>query len=237
MVECNWMPRAQTGVHSREQSLVCCCNEFPTECAVSLQWNALCSPPLPVSFCALMPSPQARIHRSDYKKGRIARKSLEISFIAPSKMFVFQPRLNLISLIWEFLFFVSLSVASRFLLLLLTDVFPAGFLTSPSVAPRRRRVNEISLRRPAGGAGGVSQMFAERTNANVVTPVRSSGSRRISAGAPSNRCPSGTPRVLAFPQPRSTIRSDSAVTPPDGGHCRTPSAEKFHLMVNRINDD
>lgn len=224
-VQCNLMARAQTGVHSTEQSLVCCCNKFPTECAVSLEWNALrclllpAPPPsscLPVSFCALMPSPQARIHRSDYKKGRIARKSSEISSIAPSKMFVFQPRLNLISFIWELLSFLSLSVAPRCLLLRFTEVFPAGFLTSPSVAPRRRRVNEISLRRPAGGAG-VGQMFAGRTNAIVVTPVGSSGSRRIRVG----RHPTGVPQGRRGLSPsRSPILSDGAVTPPDGEHFR-----------------
>lgn len=55
----------------------------------------------------------------------------------------------------------------------------------------------------------------EPTNIIVVTHVRSSGSQQIRVGAPSNRCPSGTPRALACDaallQPCSPILSDSVV--------------------------
>lgn len=134
--------KAQTSVHSREQSLLCCCNKFPTECTVSLQWNVLCSLSLPllrlpyssipVSFCSLMPSPHARIQRNDLPEK--AQKSLSV---AQSKMFVFQPRLKLISLIWEFLSFVF-SCGSCCLLVFNRSPPSWIFDISTSVAPHDR---------------------------------------------------------------------------------------------------
>lgn len=130
-----------------------------------------------------MPSPHAHIQRNDYKKEELPEKAQKSLSVALSKMFVFQPRLNLISLIWVSPFFFLLVSVSA--VLFSQKSFRLNFKLFPSlsdkwVSRQSKRRNHPDVFNPP---------HHHSPNIFVVTHVRSSG--RSEAGLHHTGVPQG----------------------------------------------